>query len=351
MATSANNANNANNANKANNNKSNNNFKEYSIERNNNPNIFFYSTEDALASFLYEIKETTDTGRNIIFLDKYLIKIICLIILYGYSERSIISKFSKDSRTVGYKYPSLVKDLQILLFTPNEFDVSKDEGEKYGKVPLNTLVYRSKSVMSAVNNLVEYLVDIVKSKSDLLTRSKSNSNNNNNNFVRVDKTNTHEAHISFAYNFIDYSEYQQKLLKKIYNKKMKNEEIFRPSKLYIYFLERILKFYILADNDNTNLALMQELIYNSFVDDCMFDMTKFRGFSRYVSKKHTNEPPTENTTRVPKLGFNNAVKKENGGRKQSEYRSSEQRQAPNNQAGGSKKYKTKNYTKRNTKKN
>jgi hypothetical protein len=59
------------------------------------------------------------------------------------------------------------------------------------------------------------------------------------------------------------------------------------------------------------VARVQELLGSikvSFVDDCMFDMTNFRGFSRYVSKKHTNEPPTENTMRGPKLRFNKTVK-------------------------------------------
>ena len=236
-----------------------------------NTDYILQITEKTLGQFLYKIKKGPE---NIIYLDKYLIKIICLLIIYGYNKTTILM------------LSPILNDLKKLLFTLNEFTLPNDSVEV---------------LTNYLNNIFNYQVNqMLKDK---------NNNNDSNNFIRIDKTNTHEENIKFIYKVIDYSEYQKKSLQFINKEKLRNEEIFRPSKLYIYFTERKNNFHILAGNNATNLDIMDELIYNSFVDDCMFDMTNFRGFSRYVSKKHTNEPPTENNTRGPRLRFKNDVKK------------------------------------------
>jgi hypothetical protein len=233
-------------------------------------------TEKTLFLFLRKIKKG---HTNTIYLNKYLIKIICLSILYSYNKI-----------TISFLSPIVLENLKTLLFTPNEFTLPND----------------------AINVLTKYLNDIFNYYVYRMQKDKRN-NNNNNNFVRVDTTNIDNQNINFKYKVIDYSSKPNKSIKRINNnKKLGNEEMFKPSLLYIYFLERMDTFYVLAGEDNTNFGIMQKLILNSFVNDCMFDRRNFRGFTRYVSKNNTNQPPTANTQRVHKLRFTNSTKKYNG---------------------------------------
>jgi hypothetical protein len=269
----------------------NNAFEEYDVPRPNsivNSGYILQITERNLQCFLYKIK---GPHHNVIILDKYVIKIICLTILYGYSRYNI------------YNVSNIKKDLQILLFTLNDFGEPKKNTPNTHLMYFGDLVYVSESVQTAIDNLITYLHKLV-------------NTDNTDNTANIDsscyKNNTNEKPITFAYNFIDNSNSStiEKRIKKVNNKKLSNEEMFKPSLLFRYFLQRMPIFYILAGEDNINFGLMRELILNSFLDDCMFDHRNLEGFTRYVSK---HNQPTSNKIRVPKLRFNNETKTYNSG--------------------------------------
>ena len=81
---------------------------------------FLQITQQKLGQFLYKIKEGPE---NIINLDKYLIKIICLLIFYGYNK----TIFKNIMLT------PILNDLKTLLFTPNEFTLPNDSIEKFSR--------------------------------------------------------------------------------------------------------------------------------------------------------------------------------------------------------------------------
>lgn len=242
---------------------------------------------------------------NKIYLDKYLIKIICLFFIYGFNTK----------KTLIY---SNVEDFKKLLFIPNEFFTVNDSFKKmtkftFGHIDIENL-YIEDSILASYNIFISYLKETLDIKLNIFKKEVKNEvlNNTKSNESKTLMRLKSIANLEFSYNFIDFSKEISIRRNRAIN--MKNAiKLFKPSLIYHYFLTRIEEFNILAGSEN-NLKLLNKLIFESFVDDCMFDQTNSPDFHRYVNTSYSNNKSNKSKKSNKKsVKFTNNTKTHNHG--------------------------------------
>lgn len=247
-----------------------------------------------------------------IYLDKYLIKIICVLFLYGINSKQFMTYSN-----VGY--------FSTLLFTIDDFFTPTKQNKKkftFGHININELSYISQEIATSLSIFMQYLGERVNNKLQAIKKNKDNNISQNFNeeatLLSLINHNDKIENIKFAYNFIDYSELKD--LRRQKAMKTKNNSIlFKPALIYYYFIENLDKFFILAGNDN-NLLLLKKLIHKMFVDDCIFDQSNFDKFYRYVNSSNNNSSNNNSSKnidqkqRLLKVQFSNNTKTHNSGK-------------------------------------
>jgi len=231
-------------------------------------------TPSKLSKFL--IKLLVD---DTIFLDKYLIKIICVFFLFG-----------ANTKTIDYGYS---RHFQILLFTFDDFVKPISEKFTYGKISLDNVYYISDEIREAFEVIIRYFREVLTIYLENIKKDMDNnilnlnSNRNSKKHVALSLIkNGHIKQVEFAYNFIDYS--KRKKQKKQNSIELVNKTLLiRPAIICYYYARYSDLFHVLA-GDNFNFQMLKSLINKSFKYDCDFDKSNFSNFNRYYSNSNNN---------------------------------------------------------------
>jgi len=235
----------------------------------------FIMSKDFFEDFLINLLD-----NNILYLDKYLIKLLCFYFLY---RKRIVSGGGSYEKEIS-EYENVFK---TLLYVPDEFVISKNKKKLYGLFKLNELAYLSEDIEIELKNFILFLTKFINAKvQDIYNKLQDKTLNKSSNEAQIIINLTHIdgklKPILFAYNIIDTSEAKLKRIKKVINKKLSNNQLFHPALIYRYLTDskhnRLELYHILTQD---NIRLFQRLVFQYFVDDCMFNHQQLHSNKRY----------------------------------------------------------------------
>jgi hypothetical protein len=186
--------------------------------------IFIMSkmSKDFFEDFLINLLD-----NNILYLDKYLIKLICFYFLY---RKRIISGAESYEKEIS-QYENVFK---TLLYVPNEFVISKNKKKLYGLFTFDALAYLSEDIRIALQDFKLFLYKFINAKLEdiyinLQNKTLNKSSNEAQIIINLTQISGELEPILFAYNIIDTSKEKSKRMRKVINKKLSNNQLFRPA--------------------------------------------------------------------------------------------------------------------------